>query len=130
MRRFVLPVPVVRHSAVLIIAPVTEHSGTLGHFALVDLALGGRKTTVDINIGGWELSHLVASLLVTYLGLHHCDDCPTMPQCSRAPFPFFKSLSLSQHSHSLTFKAFSQTKISREIVYSGPPLLLEAGHNI
>ena len=32
--------------------------------------------------------------------------------------------------HSLTFKAFSQTKISREIVYSGPPLLLEGGQNI
>ena len=50
----VLPLPVVAHPPVLIVSAVAEDPGPGGDLAIIDFPL-------------------VASLLVAYLGLHHCD---------------------------------------------------------
>ena len=43
MGRLVLPVPLVGHPPVVVIASVAELPVTLGHFALVDLTLEDRE---------------------------------------------------------------------------------------
>ena len=98
VRRLVLPVPVVRHSAVLIIAPVTEHSGTLGHFALVDLALGRGE-----DHSWYKYRWLGISLPRSFPPRNVSWPAPLwwLPQSSQAPFSFFKHLSQSQHASPL-----------------------------
>ena len=54
LRRLVLPLPVVTHPAVLVVSAVAEDPRPGWDLAIVNLSL-------------------ITSLLVTYLGLHHCD---------------------------------------------------------